>query len=536
MNRAVRLVFILIIASACTNHVETNRDSEIIEVPLFGEGIAEVKTTHGIVAGYIDGGAYVYKGIRYAKADRFMPPVEPDSWDGVLSTREYGPTCPQGHHTIGSDEDEFSFRWNDGVFDEDCLRLNIWTPGINDGKKRPVMLWIHGGGYAAGSGQQLPAYDGTNLSRKGNVVVITVNHRLNVLGFLDLSSFGSKYLYSGNVGLMDLVAALNWVHDNIESFGGDPGNVMIMGQSGGGGKVSHLLTMPSAKGLFHKACVQSGSSLYTEDAAQSRELGEAFVKASGMDPGRLETVPYDTLFSVAEKVGGVMRFSPHVDGALIPMQLEEALRRGASKDVPMIIGSNFNEFSVDVSNEKVDMDMVRTALESTYGNKSEEFISLFKKAYPDSEPRDYLELDTWARPNALAQASAKASQGGSPVYLYQFMYMSPSFSGTLRCPHNMEIPFFFDNVAKQYALTGGTADAQILGHRMSDLWISFAWNGVPVSEGLPQWKPYSDEHKYTLQLGKTIHLVEGHDEDLLSLMSGYVSLDSITTDALIFSK
>lgn len=197
---------------------------------------AIAQTQSGQVAGYIENGVYIYKGIPYAKAERFMPPTAPDSWEGIRSSRAYGPTCPQAKRTGWySDESAFSFNWDDGFPDEDCLRVNIWTPGVGDGKKRPVMVWLHGGGYAAGSGQELPSYDGTNLAKEGDVVVVTLNHRLNVLGFLDLSAFGGKYAQSGNVGLLDLVAALQWVNKNIEAFGGDPSNVTIFGQSGGGG-------------------------------------------------------------------------------------------------------------------------------------------------------------------------------------------------------------------------------------------------------------------------------------------------------------
>ena len=209
-----------------------------------------VQTDKGDVAGYIDNGIYTYKGIPYAKAERFMAPQPADSWEGVRSCRAYGPTARQEVRSgWASDELGFSFAWNDGFPGEDCLRVNVWTPGINDGKKRPVMVWLHGGGYSTGSGQELPSYDGASLARKGDVVVVTLNHRLNVLGFLDLSSFGEEYAASGNAGLLDLVAALEWVRDNAAAFGGDASNVTIFGQSGGGGKVSTLLATPSAAGL-----------------------------------------------------------------------------------------------------------------------------------------------------------------------------------------------------------------------------------------------------------------------------------------------
>ena len=214
------------------------------------EATSRVSTTGGDIAGYLENGVYIYKGIPYGKAERFMP-AESVSWDGVRSCRAYGPTCPQGARTGWyNDEQAFSSAWNDGFPDEDCLRLNIWTPAIQDGGKRAVMVWLHGGGFHSGNGQEWPSYDGRALAGGHDVVVVTLNHRLNVLGHLDLSYFGEKYATSGNVGMTDIVKALEWVRDNIANFGGDPSNVTIFGQSGGGGKVTTLMAMPSAKGLF----------------------------------------------------------------------------------------------------------------------------------------------------------------------------------------------------------------------------------------------------------------------------------------------
>ena len=282
-------------ASACGQEGEITASS--------ATAIAE--TESGKVAGYVENGIYIYKGIPYAKAERFMPPVAADKWEGVRSSRAYGPTCPQGKR-MGwySDEQAFAFNWDDGYPDENCLRVNIWTPGLKDGKKRPVMVWLHGGGYSAGSGQELPSYDGTNLAKKGDAVVVTLNHRLNVLGFLDLSAYGDKYAKSGNAGLLDLVAALQWVNKNIESFGGDARNVTIFGQSGGGGKVSTLLATPSARGLFHKAIVQSGSMLRTMEQKYSRRIGSAVMEELGLKASQRDELckmPYDKVLAAGDK-------------------------------------------------------------------------------------------------------------------------------------------------------------------------------------------------------------------------------------------
>lgn len=519
-----KLLFFLasaVVIAGCTGASAQNNSKadEYVEVPQFGAGIAEVKTQQGTVAGYIEDGTYIYKGIKYAKAERFMPPTDPDPWEGVKPTRAYGSTAMQASHEISSDVDEFAYQWTDGYFSEDCQHLNIWTPGINDGKKRPVLFWIHGGGYSAGSGQQLPAYDGRNISRRGDVVFVTVNHRLNILGFLDLSAFGEKYKYSGNVGMMDIVAALKWVHNNIEAFGGDPNNVTIMGQSGGGGKVSNLLVMPSAKGLFHKACIQSGSSLSGQTSAQSRATGEAFVKASGLSIDEFVKLPYAKLVEISNKAGGAFRLSPTVDGEIIPMQIADALAQGASKDIPLMVGSNFNEFTTSPANAGLTLDGAKAKLNDMYNGKADEFVTLFQAAYPGMEPRDMVEIDTRSRPGAVRQAAAKAAQGGAPVYLYQFNYMSPAQDGVFRCPHNMEIAFFFDNVARQYGFTGGTREGQQLGHEMCDARLNFARTGVPSAKGLPEWKPYTAENPATMQFNVKSEVKVGHDAALLDFIA-----------------
>src|ERR1700691_1256255 len=248
------------------------------------DGDAVAATRAGRVAGYIRGGIFTFKGIPYADScagpNRFMPPVKPKSWEGVRSSRQYGYVAPQAPRAgWANDEEAFMFTWDDGVQSEDCLRVNVWTADVADGKKRPVMVWLHGGGYTAGSGQELRSYDGENLARRGDLVVVSLNHRLNAFGYLDLSKFGDPYAASGNVGMLDIVAALEWVRDNIESFGGDPQRVTLFGQSGGGGKVSTLMAMPAAKGLFHRAIVESGSILQGIPHVSAQQVADAVVRA-----------------------------------------------------------------------------------------------------------------------------------------------------------------------------------------------------------------------------------------------------------------
>ncbi len=252
MKRILTLAAALLLLAACNDRYPSH--SVIVN-----SKDALVKTTYGTLCGYIEDGIYTFKGVRYAKADRFMPPEDPDPWEGVKTALYYGKQCHQAPRVTWEDDCEaFLYQWDDGVQSDDCQFLNVWTKGINDGKKRPVMVWLHGGGYAMGASSELPFYDGTNLAKK-DVVLVSINHRLNFLGYFDLSDFGEKYKYSGVAGVMDMVKALEWVHKNIAAFGGDPDNVTIFGQSGGGGKVNILLGTPSAKGLFHRGIIESGS-------------------------------------------------------------------------------------------------------------------------------------------------------------------------------------------------------------------------------------------------------------------------------------
>lgn len=498
-----------------------------------------VQTVSGKVAGYIDGGIYTYKGIPYAKAERFMPPAPADSWEGIRSSRAYGPTCPQGKR-MGwySDEQAFSFDWNDGFPDEDCLRVNIWTPGINDGKKRPVMVWLHGGGYSTGSGQELPSYDGRNLAEKGDVVVVTLNHRLNVLGFLDLSAYGEKYAHSGNAGLLDIVAALNWVQANIGNFGGDASNVTIFGQSGGGGKVSTLLATPSAKGKFHKAIVQSGAMLRTMDSKWSRRIGAAVVEELGIAPEKideLKKVPYEKLLAAGEKAIAKIRpeadkagfasfifgWAPTVEGCVLPRQPFDPEAPEQSKEIPVMIGTTIHEFSMSTyvpQLRTIDKNRAAEYLRTKYGERTDEFLHLFEKTYPGYLPKDLIDTDFIFRPSAVAQAGLKARQGGAPVYMYIFAWESPVLDGILRSTHCMEIPFVFNNADLHSSMTGGGNDAVKLADRMSQSWINFAYTGNPNTGDIPEWPEYDCSERATMFFNSNCEVKYNHDKELIDFI------------------
>ena len=542
MKRALSVSFLgLALLASVPAGASGKQNTPAVPTPIIAtnaQGV--VRTTSGQVAGYIENDIYIYKGIPYAKAERFMPSTAPDAWEGIRSSRAYGPTCPQAKR-MGwyNDESAFSFNWDDGFPDEDCLRVNVWTPGVDDGKKRPVMVWLHGGGYAAGSGQELPSYDGTNMAKEHDVVVVTLNHRLNVLGFLDLSSFGAKYAKSGNVGLMDLVAALQWVHDNIGAFGGDPANVTIFGQSGGGGKVSTLLATPSANGLFHKAIVQSGSMLRTMDARYSRRIGEETVRLLGLDAASIDSlarVPYNELLAAgekavanvrqqAEKEGDVSCFifgwAPTVDGNVLPAQPFDPVAPAQSKDIPVMIGTTLHEFTASTyvpAFRTIGQEQAVGMLRQKYGDRTDEFVSLFGKVYPGYQPKDLMDVDFTFRPGAVEQASLKASQGGAPVYMYMFAWESPVMDGILRSTHCMEIPFVFDNALRHASMTGGGADAQALAKKMSTAWANFARTGNPNAEGLPEWPAFTPDGGATMWFDNTCTVKNHHDRELLDFV------------------
>ena len=500
---------------------------------------AIVKTESGLVAGYIEDGIYIYKGIPYAEAERFMPPTKAKRWEGIRSSRAYGPTCPQKKR-MGWMIDEMAFesRWDDGYPGEDCLRANIWTKGINDGKKRPVMVWLHGGGYSAGSGQELPAYDGTNLCEKGDVVIVSLNHRLNVLGFLDLSAFGEEYAQSGNVGLLDLIAALQWVKDNIANFGGDPSNVTIFGQSGGGGKVTALLSSQRAKGLFDRAIIESGSLSQMMEQKYSRRIGMTVMEELGLKASQIEQlkeIPYEKLLAAGENAVAKVKaevttegtmsllfgWCPTVDGNVLTSQPTTPQAYESSKNIPVIIGTTLHEFMGSSRNpalKNVTMETAKTELTKKYGNKTDEFIKAFDKAYPHYKPVDLFDVDMMFRPQAVQQATLKSNSGSAPVYMYLFTWESPILDGAFRSSHCMELPFVFDNIYNSRTMTGKDKSTYELADKMSSAWLNFAKTGNPNASGLPEWKPFDTQKGATMIFNNKCEIKYNHDKELLNII------------------
>ena len=538
-----------------TGHAATSRASASSKGPVgqdqvkAGNGIAEVSTIYGKVAGYVERGIFTFKGMPYGDttggANRFKTPRKPKPWIGVRSSRSYGPICPQDQGTGRlNDEEAFLFPWVDAVQNEDCLRLNVWTPGIGDKARRPVMVWLHGGGFEAGSGHDLDAFDGRNLAERGDVVVITLNHRLNLLGFMDLSAYGPEYAHSANVGMLDIVAALEWVRDNITAFGGDPSRVTIFGQSGGGAKVGTLMGMPAAKGLFHRAVVQSGSFSFFQPPERSRKLAAlvlAELSVDGSSMGRLADFSYAELRRASETVmrrenqpGNLINdlrrpverlgFSPVTDGSVLPAAPFAADTPALMPEVPMIIGTTLNEFASGTNHpeyEAMTEAEAKQRLEGMFPGKSERILAAFRKRTPTAKP-----FDIWSRvasasvrQGALAQAGAKAAQGGAPAWLYWFTWQTPVLDGRPRAFHCAEIPFTFANAERCDRMTGGGQRAQALETVIADAWIAFAQSGNPNHKGMANWAPYSAASPATMIFDDVSQLAIGIDREELATLA-----------------
>ncbi len=509
--------------------------------------VAVVDTEAGKIQGFIHHGIYTYRGIPYAKAERFMPPVKFPKWEGVRTALSYGYISPMVLSGEINDVMEFLMPHRYGIPKDDCQNLNIWTPGLNEGKKRPVMVWLHGGGFTNGSSIEQVAYDGENLSRKGDVVVVTVNHRLNIVGFLDLSVYGAKYKYSGNLGIMDLVAALDWVKTNISNFGGDPSNVTIFGQSGGGGKVTVLMATPAAKGLFHKAIIQSGSipqmGMTLPVSKTTRRVAELTLQYLGLDSSKvdqLQKIPYSQLNEAGEKalkkageeegVKGLfgrmgLMWAPVMDGDYIPVQPFGSSAPALSKDVPVMIGSTLNEFSAMSFDPKMrdskdwSFDQLKAFFKEKYHDTTDALIAAYRKAYPKMKYNEWLFVDSAFRPGAIVSAQMKADQNSAPVYMYLFAWQSPVMDGRNRAIHCAEIPFAFNNVEITEQSHGGGKDARLMADRISPAWINFARYGNPNHKGLPHWPAYTRAGGAVMILDNQSIVRNHHDRELMSILA-----------------
>lgn len=510
------LVFPLSLTAQTTQTTSYDTDKQQVFI---GEDIAVAPTTYGKVRGFIMRGIYNFRGIPYgastAGKNRFMPPQEPEPWTGVRPAVAYGASCPQSMYDRRPESYAmFVDHWNYDLIDEDCLRLNVWTPAL-DGKKRPVLVWLHGGGYARGNGIEQDSYNGENIVRRGDIVFVSVNHRLNAFGFSDLSKVGGeKYKDSGNVGILDIIAALRWVNKNIANFGGDPGNVTIMGQSGGGAKVCTIAAMPAAKGLVHKGVALSGNAISATDKPYSQKLGEYILEEAGLKPfevDKLQDIPWEEYLHIGERAvermsrepheGGRGGFSPVADGVNVPQGMF-FVPDGQGPDIPMLFCSTFHESTPTRDHpelEKIDLDGVVEKVRLSYGDKAERVVKAYARAFPDKSPAEIWALVTSTRQGVVEAANRKLQQQ-SPVYMAWFGWKSPLFDGRHRAFHCLDISFWLMNTDLMITHTGGGIQPRKLADKMGSALLQFMRTGNPNTDSLPFWPEYTSEKGETMIL------------------------------------
>jgi para-nitrobenzyl esterase len=490
-----------------------------------------VETDAGRIRGLTSAGVHVFKAIPYGAptsgANRFMPPRKPQPWSGVRETTAFAGRAPQA--AANPQRPELAAPW--GPVDttaehENCLDLHVWTPGL-DGARRPVMVWLHGGAFSWGSANS-PRYDGTNLARRHDVVVVEVNHRLNIFGHLDLSAAGGeRFAQSGNVGVLDLVHALQWVRDHAGRFGGDPGNVTIFGQSGGGGKVSALLAMPAARGLFHKAIVQSGSAVRFAERERTTRLADAVLKQLGLKADQLDALqalPMQKLQGVVAAAQATLprprlplidryNFGPVVDGKVMPQHPFDPSAPAISDDVPVLVGDTKDEAAIYLApddavwSRTIGEDDLARRMGALAGAAAGELLAVYKRLYSGASPSDRLITAQTAATfgvRSIMLASAKAKRGKAPVWAYDFAWETPAFGGRLKACHSVELPFVFDTlhvIGEQHRKPG----AQALADRVSRTWATFARTGKC------DWPTYDTARRTTMVFDDTCRTVDDPD-------------------------
>ena len=504
---------------------------------------AVATTQYGKVRGYVDDGVLTFKGVPYGATtggeNRWLPAKPPTPWAGELSTLTYGPNCPQRLHDWSSSEQTFLQQWTDGWQSEDMLKVNIWTSGLTG--KRPVMFYIHGGSFTFGSAYELASQDGAQMARHHDVVSVTVNHRVNALGFLDVSeSGGPAYADSMNVGMADLVVALKWVRDNIANFGGDPSCVMIYGQSGGGSKVTTLMGMPSAAGLFHRASVQSGGGGNFQGLDQAKELSRQVMKELGVKPqdiatlqkmdwARLNEAGNAVLAKIQPPQEGItgagspptpkprINWGPTIDGRLVTMRSFFDVAPDMSKNVPMLVGSVSEEGNA-MRSRPTEAEWHATLAKAIGEAKATALIAAMKKAHPEKSIRtlSYGVTGVTARNNATRMATLKANLKGAPVFTWQLTWQSPMLEEA-GAWHTAELAFCFDNTKLAEQGTGNGPEAQALAKKMAGAWATFARTGNPSQPGLT-WEPFQPTRCQTMVFDNQCRMVDDPEGDVRKIL------------------
>ena len=507
-----------------------------------------VETTAGKIRGYHLGGIYAFKGVPYGApatgALRFTRAAKPEPWPGIRSSVHYGHVCPTNNswseaydNRPHADEDAcllYRNYWQPAG--EDCLRANVWTPALTG--KRPVLVYMHGGGFSGGSGHDLLAYDGENLAHRNDVVVVTHNHRLNVFGHLDLAEIGGEeYGDSANAGILDLVSVLEWVRDNIAGFGGDPGNVTVFGQSGGGGKVSALMAMPEAKGLFHKAVIQSGAFLKFSLPEATAPVGAAVLAELGIAKSQFTQIRDVPTTRLIEAAAAAMRkataaapagkrpgWGPKIDGRVLPAHPFDPVASPLSAQVPAIVGTNLNEFVSGLDNPDRDnftpADLAGRASQK-WGAKGKDIVEAYRKEYPKATPFQLWAAASaadWMRLNAHTLAERKAAQNAAPIYHYVFAWTPPVLDGKPGTYHACEIAYVFDNIDKCVRQAGAGPVALALSTQVSRAWIQLARTGNPNHPGLPNWPAYTADKRSVMFFDHPSHIRNNPEGDGLKLI------------------
>jgi para-nitrobenzyl esterase len=475
------------------------------------------ETTYGRVQGIANTGIKEFKGIPYGATtggkNRYMPPRKPLAWTGTRECLGAGPVCPQ---TLASLQNDYSMmiQWDQhaGVMSEDCLSLNVWTPGVNDGGRRPVMVSFHGGGFSSGSGNFL-GYDGAQLARFGDVVVVTVNHRLASFGYLDLAGLGAapEFASAGVAGMMDLAASLTWVRDNIERFGGDPARVMIFGQSGGGAKTSIMLAMPSVRGLFHTAAVQSGSIVRLGTREQTTKAAEALLAKLGISKRSipdLQKLSWQQILEAQSSLDSSAVFTPVVDGNVLPHQPFDPIAPPESADVPLIVSTTLEDSALSLVNFDLDEKGLRTIMAQRYGEKAGPMLALYRARYPNKSPfliEAQIATDVGLRRNAVLQAERKAASGKAPAYMYLWAFESPGFGGKFGAVHGIDVSASFYNYRDGIG-GAGSSEQRAVWRSFASAWVALARTGNPSNPAIPEWPPYDSVRRATMIFEREIRV------------------------------
>ena len=473
-----------------------------------GPVFAVAETAHGKVQGIVNAGIREFKNIPYGAPtggrNRFMPPQKATSWTGLRDCIGYGQISPQTAADLRSDYAQL-IMWDRhvvGGMSEDVLHLNVWTPGV-DNAKRAVLVSFHGGGWATGSGNG-PMYDGANLARFGDVVVVTVNHRLASFGYTHLAGLGAppEFAHAGVCGVMDMVASLEWVRGNIAAFGGDPGRVMVFGQSGGGAKTSTLLATPSAKGLFHRAAVQSGSALKLQTEEQASKSAELLLAQLGIGKSSIadiQKVPWDRLLEAQTAAAGA-NFAPVIGGEVLPHHPFDPGAPLESADVPVIISTTLEDAALRLTNFDLDEAGLRALMEKTYPGKGDAILALYRRADANKSPfliQAQVLTDAGARRNAILQAERKAALGRAPVYMYIWEWATPAYDGKFGAVHGHDVDASF-HIARSNMVGSGRAEGRLMADRLAGAWVAFAKTGDPNNSVLPHWAPYEPGARSTM--------------------------------------